>query len=132
MRLQIVVVAIIAGTGITGCGGAGHVRPVPLPHRPVAPQGMLTGVIVLGGGPAGLAGRALEPGDVTVFTMTGRLIAHRRVARGQPFAFQLAPGRYQINSGRILRPIGGCRPKTILVRPARSTHTRVEINCAFD
>lgn len=122
-RMQLGVLGMLAVTVIAGCGGSGHGPSAPPPSKPTTSRGTLSGMLVLGGGPA-LAARASQPGEVIVLTMTGSVVASQHVPRGQSFAFQLSPGRY------LLSAIGNCPPEPVRVRPQRTTHAAVGTNCA--
>lgn len=91
-------------------------------------HGRIVGAIRMGGGPPPRPGEKLA-GTVTVFSRQGKVIARDKVRKGHDFRFALRPGTYKINAGRRLHPKRGCHPKTIHVRPARTTHVNVETEC---
>jgi hypothetical protein len=100
----------------------------PAPPVPPAPSvqhdGILTGAIRFGGGPAGVQ-RFLQPGLVRVFTAAGGLAASQQVSPGHRFRFQLAPGRYTL----ITKHSFGCPKTTATVKARRTAHVAVRIDC---
>jgi hypothetical protein len=94
--------------------------------------GWLTGKIVFAGGPpAPLAARTGAAGFVSVFSLSGRLVARVLVSRGRGYRIGLRPGRYLVNAGRALHPSGGCLPQEIKIRSGRIARRNVFSLCGM-
>ncbi len=94
---------------------------------PSVPSGVLTGAIILIGGPSPPPGEKRKPaaGLVSVFGARGRLIARQHVRAGHLFRFRLPPGRYELRDATYW----DCPAATAIVRAGHVTRVEVDYGC---
>ena len=98
-------------------------------------RGRVVGTIERAGGVPPARGKLRRPalgGEVSVFSVEGRLVARERVQAGHRFQFLLRPGQYWLNAGSHLRYRSyaeGCAPVEVRVRRDAATRTNVYIDC---
>lgn len=141
-RLALSILAVAAAVVLVSCGHAGTSpkatrATTTSPAMSSAATGIVTGLIRFGGGPLftdkhGHRTHDTLAGTVTVFTATGRPLAHAYVHKAQRFSFTLPVGRYQLNAGsRLFDPHQACRAVTASVQPAHTTHVDVYAGCSI-
>ncbi len=121
-----VVRRLLALTGValflTACGGG-------------SATGVVTGEIRFVGGITPRGGVGPKPGRVIVFTSSGRVVAHQRVAVANRlhYRFVLRPGDYQVNAGSLVgfRYPRNCRPQHARVRAGGTTEITVFEGCGI-
>jgi hypothetical protein len=94
-------------------------------------KGTVAGAITLVGGPPPIPGHPRPPlaGLVSVFTRAGKLVASQHVREYHHFRFHLAPGQYELNAGRKLRPKLDCPPNSVTVRAGQIARVNADVGC---
>lgn len=118
---------------LAGCGGTSSTKSDRSGSDPSGPEGRVTGVIEFVGGPY-LPKRPLKTGRVSAFDSSGRFVATEVVHNGRRgFHFALSPGRYRLVVGRRLKYnyAVNCTPRTVRVRPDRTTRVTLETGCGI-
>lgn len=128
-------VAVLAGCGLST---PSLTRAATTTHAsPTSETGIVTGAILLGGGPApphdkrGHAVPVPVPGEVTVFTAGGKPVIHTRLHNGQHFSLTLPAGHYLLNSGsQLYNKFEQCKAVRAVVHPHQTVHVNVSMHCS--
>lgn len=123
------VVVLLAAAIAAGCGALASAQATG--HRRM---GILSGEIRAAGAVCPRGGCGPKAGRVTVFTPSGRVIAHQHVGKADHFRFRfvLPPGSYELNAGHRLTGHhlpADCPPSRARVQPDRTTRMNVHTYC---